>query len=77
MIILAQQNHSRIENIMPEQYIVIIEGNISSGKTTLLDYLEVKLPNAFIVQEPVSIWQNYKGHNLLVSIWEMWLFFSL
>lgn len=49
-----------------EQLIVSIEGNIGSGKTTLLEVLKESLGKAVeIVPEPVHIWKNVNGVNLL------------
>lgn len=43
-------------------FTVLIEGNIGCGKTTLLNYFA---PYADIFKEPVDLWQNVNGHNLL------------
>lgn len=43
---------------------VAIEGNIASGKTTLLQYFS-KFEDALVYQEPVDKWRSVKGHNLL------------
>lgn len=53
-------------------YSVIIEGNIGSGKTTLINYLRDAFNanpdnGALILEEPVDKWVNHKGVNLLVS----------
>lgn len=41
--------------------IISIEGNIGSGKSTILSKIKEKLPNnIFILQEPVDIWENIK-----------------
>lgn len=46
---------------------IYIEGNIGSGKTTFLNHFQ-KIKDATILEEPVSLWQNIAGVNLLVSI---------
>lgn len=47
-------------------FTIIVEGNIGSGKTTFLNNF-AKSENAFLLSEPVDIWRNFKGNNLLVS----------
>lgn len=51
---------------VPEErkFTVAVEGNIASGKTTLLRYFS-KFDDALVCQEPVDKWRNVKGHNLL------------
>lgn len=44
--------------------IVSIEGNISSGKSTLLDSI-AKASNFTCIPEPLSLWQNYGSTNPL------------
>ncbi|XP_020287740.1 deoxynucleoside kinase-like isoform X4 [Pseudomyrmex gracilis] len=43
---------------------IYIEGNIGSGKTTFLTHFQ-KIKDATILEEPVSLWQNVAGVNLL------------
>ena len=43
---------------------VYIEGNISAGKTELMKHFKDK-PNIAILTEPLSLWQDFKGKNLL------------
>lgn len=43
---------------------IIVEGNIASGKTTFLDYFR-KDDEVAIIKEPVDLWRNCRGHNLL------------
>ena len=47
-------------------FTVVIEGNIGSGKTTVLNYFN-KFHEVEVLQEPVDKWRNVQGHNLLVS----------
>ncbi len=44
--------------------IIIIEGNVGAGKTTFLNYLQ-NHGGYKVIQEPVSLWQNVGGHDLL------------
>lgn len=43
--------------------LIFVEGNIGSGKSTYLDFLESK--GKIVIREPVAKWQNVNGHNLL------------
>lgn len=47
-----------------------IEGNIGSGKTTLLNDLHKALPEAQILPEPIDLWQNISGSNLLSNFYK-------
>ncbi|XP_071519917.1 uncharacterized protein [Panulirus ornatus] len=44
--------------------VVCVEGNISSGKSTFLDYLS-KFSDIEVVPEHIDGWRDLKGHNLL------------
>lgn len=48
-------------------FTVCIEGNIGSGKTTFLDHFK-KFQNTAIIQEPVELWRDVAGANLLVKL---------
>lgn len=50
-----------------------VEGNIGSGKTTFLNHFK-KYDNITILEEPVNLWQNVAGTNLLVRYFEFQLF---
>jgi len=50
-------------------FTVIIEGNIGSGKTTFLEYFK-KYDNMCVLAEPVEMWRNCAGHNLLSKMYE-------
>lgn len=47
-------------------FTVFVEGNIGSGKTTFLNHFA--RPDVDLLSEPVDMWRNVEGHNLLVSI---------
>lgn len=54
--------------------IFAVEGNIASGKSTLLKRLSELYP---IVPEPLETWQDFHGYNVLKSVYdhtEEWLF---
>ncbi|XP_025076562.1 thymidine kinase 2, mitochondrial-like isoform X2 [Pomacea canaliculata] len=45
-------------------YRVCVEGNIGSGKTTLLNHF-LNNKDTEVIQEPVSMWRNVRGFNVL------------
>jgi len=55
------------ENNRP--FIVSIEGNIGSGKSTMLNYFN-KFSDVELIPEPVSEWCDVNGHNLLGKMYE-------
>ncbi|XP_063239210.1 thymidine kinase 2, mitochondrial-like isoform X3 [Bacillus rossius redtenbacheri] len=44
---------------------VVVEGNIGSGKTTFLNHFSKLNDLCAIFPEPVELWRDVKGHNLL------------
>uniref|UniRef100_A0A1B6KQ01 Deoxynucleoside kinase domain-containing protein n=1 Tax=Graphocephala atropunctata TaxID=36148 RepID=A0A1B6KQ01_9HEMI len=44
-------------------FTVFVEGNIGSGKTTFLNHFSKY--DAMILAEPVELWRNVRGHNML------------
>ena len=50
-------------------FVVSIEGNIGSGKSTMLKHFN-KLSDVELLQEPVDQWCDLKGHNLLAKLYE-------
>lgn len=68
---MAESTNHQVNN---KPYSVIIEGNIGSGKSTLIKYFQSVFNNsdtgkgALILEEPVDKWVNHNGINLLVSI---------
>ena len=50
-------------------FTVCVEGNIGSGKTTFLNNFKV-YENTTVIQEPVQLWRNVAGTNLLVKTTE-------
>eukprot|EP00088_Acartia_fossae_P013466 TRINITY_DN1706_c0_g1_i2.p1 TRINITY_DN1706_c0_g1~~TRINITY_DN1706_c0_g1_i2.p1 ORF type:complete len:286 (-),score=74.45 TRINITY_DN1706_c0_g1_i2:261-1118(-) len=55
------------ENNRP--FIVSIEGNIGSGKSTMLNYFN-KFNDVELIPEPVKDWCDVNGHNLLGKMYE-------
>lgn len=50
--------------------LISIEGNIGSGKSTILYELALRLPrNYHIVMEPVEEWENYHGCNMIEKLY--------
>ena len=59
-----------------EVKIVYVEGNVGCGKTTFLELIKERL-NIQILEEPVDLWQNIDGNNLLENFFlnqERWAF---
>jgi deoxyadenosine/deoxycytidine kinase len=52
-------------------YSILIEGNIASGKSTIIKLLENKLgKDAKVFVEPLNEWTNFCGENLLKQMYE-------
>ncbi|XP_021914698.1 deoxynucleoside kinase isoform X2 [Zootermopsis nevadensis] len=49
-------------------FTVFVEGNIGSGKTTFLNHFA--RPDVDLLSEPVDMWRNVEGHNLLGLMYE-------
>ncbi|CAF4253283.1 unnamed protein product, partial [Adineta steineri] len=47
-----------------KKFTIAVEGNIGSGKSTVLSCLE-KSPLCDVIPEPIESWTNHKGHNIL------------
>ena len=43
--------------------IISIEGNIGSGKSSVIEKLKKNYPNFYYLQEPVDVWTKYKDEN--------------
>lgn len=50
-------------------FTVIVEGNIGSGKTTFLNHFN-KYDDVCVLAEPIQLWRNCNGHNLLGLMYE-------
>ncbi|XP_018566581.1 deoxynucleoside kinase-like [Anoplophora glabripennis] len=50
-------------------FTVLVEGNIGSGKTTFLNYFD-RHQNVSVLAEPIELWRNCDGHNLLGLMYE-------
>ena len=55
---------------MKKKKTVVLEGNIGSGKSTLLENLKGEMENVIIRTEPIELWQNIAGINLLQERYE-------
>lgn len=53
-------------NLYKRPFTVCVEGNIGSGKTTFLSHFK-KFDNITVLEEPVELWRDVSGANLLVS----------
>jgi deoxyadenosine/deoxycytidine kinase len=55
----------QVQPAQSEVFTVVIEGNISCGKSELLSFCERKYGEGFsIVYEPVNVWQDFGEHNI-------------
>lgn len=53
---------------MAKNFTVLVEGNISARKTTLLDFFQQNFDgDVTVFREPVDKWCDVEGFNLLVS----------
>lgn len=48
---------------------ILIEGNIGSGKSTFLNYLQKQI-NSDVFPEPIPRWTDFNGHNLLQQVYD-------
>ncbi|KII74290.1 Deoxynucleoside kinase [Thelohanellus kitauei] len=48
----------------PGRFSIAVEGNISAGKTTFLNYIENCYPDVMVLREPMDRWTNVAGYNL-------------
>ncbi|XP_046393867.1 thymidine kinase 2, mitochondrial-like [Ischnura elegans] len=53
----------------PKQFRVSVDGNIASGKSSVLNIFK-RYPGTITIQEPVEVWRNVSGHNLLELLYE-------
>jgi len=49
-------------------FTIVVEGNVGCGKTTALEYFRSRTKDVDIVVEPVALWQNISGVDLLENI---------
>ncbi|CAH0392434.1 unnamed protein product [Bemisia tabaci] len=56
-------------------FTVFVEGNIGSGKSTFLSYFN-DFADIFVALEPVHLWQDVNGHNILELMYETPLLWS-
>lgn len=57
-------------------FTVAVEGNIGSGKTTFIKHFN-KFNNVALFSEPIDLWRNCDGHNLLVSIYHCYYIYTI
>jgi deoxyadenosine/deoxycytidine kinase len=57
-----------MEVFQKKPFVVSVEGNIGSGKSTMLQYYS-ELDDVQLHPEPVEKWQNLNGHNLLEKLY--------
>lgn len=49
--------------------VIVIDGNIGSGKTTLIGRLK-EIPTVHVIYEPVEEWKDINGHNILELLYK-------
>lgn len=55
--------------------LIVVEGNIGAGKTTIIDAIEtlsgITLPGSvYVVREAVGVWENFMGNNVIKQFYE-------
>ncbi|KAF8569196.1 hypothetical protein P879_09436 [Paragonimus westermani] len=53
-----------------QSFTVTVEGNIGCGKSTFLRYFEQLSSNAEVLQEPIYLWKDARGHNLFELMYQ-------
>lgn len=66
---LIASEESAVEKPRSRPFVVSIEGNIGSGKSTFLQHFSA-MPEVETHQEPIDLWTNLKGHNLLGMLYQ-------
>lgn len=65
------EKHSDLNSFFKKNKTVIIEGNIAAGKTTLLQHIEENASAEILtLREPLELWKNIAGCNLLKNLYE-------
>ena len=65
------ENHLNQSAKQSRPYTIIVEGNIGSGKTTFLEpFARNHQDKVEVLAEPVEMWRNCQGHNLLQLMYE-------
>nr|CAD7568877.1 unnamed protein product [Timema californicum] len=62
--LVVRVRHLTTMSAASKPFTVFVEGNIGSGKTTLLNHFS-QAEDVCLLSEPVELWRNVKGHNLL------------
>jgi len=58
------------DQLKQKPFVVSVEGNIGSGKSSMLKVFENMTDKVTTVPEPVEEWQDLNGHNLLHKLYE-------
>jgi len=62
---------SQVTKDSTRPYTIIVEGNIGSGKTTFLEPFSLHHEDMVeVLAEPVDLWRNCQGHNLLQLMYD-------
>ena len=68
---VSQMNgyNNKVTKDRTRPYTIIVEGNIGSGKTTFLEPFS-RHEEVEVLAEPVDMWRNCQGHNLLQLMYD-------
>ena len=62
---------SDVSSSLDRPFTIFVEGNVGSGKSTLLNYFsQNRKEDVEVVFEPVPLWQNVSGTDLLGKMFE-------
>ena len=65
------ENHLNHSPKSSRPYTIVVEGNIGSGKTTFLEpFARNHQDKVEVLAEPVEMWRNCQGHNLLQLMYD-------
>ena len=64
-------NDNKDESASSRPYLILVEGNVGSGKSTTLDFFSKEYGDKIdVVLEPVAEWQNVSNVDLLQKVFD-------
>ena len=66
---MQRQINLTVSKSMTRWPTLYVEGNIGSGKSSLLDYVNNN-NDVRVLKEPVDVWSNFHGHNILEGMYK-------
>jgi len=70
-MVMASGSNKNGTSHFKRPYTVVVEGNIGSGKTTFLEpFAKNHSDIVEVLSEPVEMWRNCQGHNLLKMMYD-------